>query len=245
MPEGIYRLILPFTQKLQNGKTIEQEKSAAFEWVENRLHFVDWDFLRTQQDGELNEETKDELNKIFKNGNKNTIYDYFTSSYSSPDKMNFVEFLKYYPDFDDNNVWTPEMKEKFENSEYWSPYKKDGWTLDDFPEGPSFYEPAKINESLAYYAGITTDDIRANYTEKKWNTFYVKEIDRYVVFRDGWTAAEFVVEEGKKSGDTVILTGRTITFGPLQTGEVRGFGTSVLTLKEKDGRYLIQSLEAK
>ena len=245
LPEGIYRLILPFTQKLQNGKTIEQEKSAAFEWVENRLHFVDWDFLRTQQDGELNEETKDELNKIFKNGNKNTIYDYFTSSYSSPDKMNFVEFLKYYPDFDDNNVWTPEMKEKFENSEYWSPYKKDGWTLDDFPEGPSFYEPAKINESLAYYAGITTDDIRANYTEKKWNTFYVKEIDRYVVFRDGWTAAEFVVEEGKKSGDTVILTGRTITFGPLQTGEVRGFGTSVLTLKEKDGRYLIQSLEAK
>ena len=30
LPEGIYRLILPFTQKLQNGKTIEQEKSAVF-----------------------------------------------------------------------------------------------------------------------------------------------------------------------------------------------------------------------
>ena len=245
LPEGIYRLILPFTQKLQNGKTIEQEKSAVFEWVENRLHFVDWDFLRTQPDGELNDETKDELNKIFKNGNKNTLYDYFTSAYSSPDKMDFVEFLKYYPAFDDNHVWTAEMKEKFENSEYWSPYRKDGWTLDNYPEGPSFYDPAKINESLAYYAGITTDDIRANYTEKKWKTFYVKEIDRYVVFGDGWTTAEFIVEEGKKSGDTVTLTGETIMFKPLKSGEMREFGTSVLTLKEKDGRYLIQSLQAK
>ena len=245
LPEGIYRLILPFTQKLQNGKTIEQEKSAVFEWVENRLHFVDWDFLRTQPDGELNDETKDELNKIFKNGNKNTLYDYFTSAYSSPDKMDFVEFLKYYPAFDDNHVWTAEMKEKFENSEYWSPYRKDGWTLDNYPEGPSFYDPAKINESLAYYAGITTDDIRANYTEKKWKTFYVKEIDRYVVFGDGWTTAEFIVEKGKKSGDTVTLTGETIMFKPLKSGEMREFGTSVLTLKEKDGRYLIQSLQAK
>ena len=245
LPEGIYRLILPFTQKLQNGKTIEQEKSAVFEWVENRLHFVDWDFLRTQPDGELNDETKDELNKIFKNGNKNTLYDYFTSTYSSPDKMDFIEFLKYYPAFDDNHVWTAEMKEKFENSEYWSPYRKDGWTLDNYPEGPSFYDPAKINESLAYYAGITTDDIRANYTEKKWKTFYVKEIDRYVVFGDGWTTAEFIIEEGKKSGDTVTLTGETIMFKPLKSGEMREFGTSVLTLKEKDGRYLIQSLQAK
>ncbi len=245
LPEGIYRLILPFTQKLQNGKTIEQEKSAVFEWVENRLHFVDWDFLRTQPDGELNDETKDELNKIFKNGNKNTLYDYFTSAYSSPDKMDFVEFLKYYPAFDDNHVWTAEMKEKFENSEYWSPYRKDGWTLDNYPEGPSFYDPAKINESLAYYAGITTDDIRANYTEKKWKTFYVKEIDRYVVFGDGWTTAKFIVEEGKKSGDTVTLTGETIMFKPLKSGEMREFGTSVLTLKEKEGRYLIQSLQAK
>ena len=245
LPEGIYRLILPFTQKLQNGKTIEQEKSAVFEWVENRLHFVDWEFLLSQPDGELNDETKDELNKIFKNGNKNTLYDYFTSAYSSPDKMDFVEFLKYYPAFDDNHVWTAEMKEKFENSEYWSPYRKDGWTLDNYPEGPSFYDPAKINESLAYYAGITTDDIRANYTEKKWKTFYVKEIDRYVVFGDGWAPAKFIVEEGKKSGDTVTLTGETIMFKPLKSGEMREFGTSVLTLKEKEGRYLIQSLQAK
>ena len=148
LPEGIYRLILPFTQKLQNGKTIEQEKSAVFEWVENRLHFVDWDFLRTQPDGELNDETKDELNKIFKNGNKNTLYDYFTSAYSSPDKMDFVEFSKYYPAFDDNHVRTAEMKEKFENSEYWSPYRKDGWTLDNYPEGPSSMTLRRLTKAL-------------------------------------------------------------------------------------------------
>ena len=245
LEEGTYRITAAVTQKLQSGQIVTKEISAVFGWVENRLHFVDWDFLRTQPDGDLNEETKDDLNKIFKNGNKNTLYDYFTSAYSSPDKMDFVEFLKYYPAFDDNHVWTAEMKEKFENSEYWSPYRKDGWTLDNYPEGPSFYDPAKINESLAYYAGITTDDIRANYTEKKWKTFYVKEIDRYVVFGDGWTTAQFIVEEGKKSGDTVTLTGETIMFKPLKSGEMRESGTSVLTLKEKDGRYLIQSLQAK
>ena len=73
----------------------------------------------------------------------------------------------------------------------------------------------------------------------------MKEIDRYVVFGDGWTTAQFIIEEGKKSGDTVTLTGETIMFKPLKSGEMRESGTSVLTLKEKDGRYLIQSLQAK
>ena len=245
LPEGIYRLILPFTQKLQNGKTIEQEKSAVFEWVENRLHFVDWDFLRTQPDGELNDETKDELNKIFKNGNKNTLYDYFTSEYSSPDKMNFNKFLRYYPDFDSSQKWTPELKEKFENSAFWSEYKEHGFTVDDFITPIHLYRPDILNESLAYYADISLDDLRANSTKKEWDRNYVPEIDRYVTFTSDAGGGQFLVEKAEKTGDTVTLTGQTsIEKGDGDNAHYQS-GTSVLILKEKEGRYLIQSLQAK
>ena len=134
LPEGIYRLILPFTQKLQSGKTIEQENAAVFEWVENRLHLVDWDFLLSQPDGDLNGETKDELNQAFETWGKTSLYCYFTSAYSSPDKMDFFEFLRYYPEFEDAMGWTPELKEKFEDSAFWSTYRKNGWTVDNFVE---------------------------------------------------------------------------------------------------------------
>ncbi len=245
LPEGIYRLILPFTQKLQNGKTIEQENAAVFEWVENRLHLVDWDFLLSQPDGDLNEETKDELNRIFETWGKTSLYCYFTSAYSSPDKMDFFEFLRYYPQFDDVMGWTPELKAKFEDSEYWSPYRKDGWTVDNFITPVKPYDPAGLNQSLTYYAGITLDDIRTHYTQKEWNQFYVKDIDRYITFTSDAGGGKFIVTEGKKSGDTVILTGETLNIKEKGLDIYSGYGTSVLTLKEKDGRYLIQSLAAK
>ena len=245
LPEGIYRLILPFTQKLQNGKTIEQENAATFEWVENRLHLVDWDFLLSQPDGDLNEETKDELNRIFETWGKTSLYCYFTSAYSSPDKMDFFEFLRYYPQFDDVMGWTPELKAKFEDSEYWSPYRKDGWTVDNFITPVKPYDPAGLNQSLEYYAGITLDDIRTHYTQKEWNQFYVKDIDRYITFTSDAGGGKFIVTEGKKSGDTVTLVGETLNLKERDRNLYNGDGTSVLTLKEKDGRYLIQSLEAK
>ena len=245
LPEGIYRLILPFTQKLQNGKTIEQENDAVFEWVENRLHLVDWNFLLSQPDGDLNEETKDELNRIFETWGKTSLYCYFTSAYSSPDKMDFFEFLRYYPQFDDVMGWTPELKAKFEDSEYWSPYRKDGWTVDNFITPVKPYDPAGLNQSLTYYAGITLDDIRTHYTQKEWNQFYVKDIDRYITFTSDAGGGKFIVTEGKKSGDTVTLVGETLNLKERDRNLYNGDGASVLTLKEKDGRYLIQSLAAK
>jgi len=245
LPEGIYRLILPFTQKLQNGKTIEQENAATFEWVENRLHLVDWDFLLSQPDGDLNEETKDKLNQVFQTWGKTSLYCYFTSAYSSPDKMDFFEFLRYYPQFDDVMGWTPELKAKFEDSEYWSPYRKDGWTVDNFITPVKPYDPAGLNRSLEYYAGITLDDIRTHYTQKEWNQFYVKDIDRYITFTSDAGGGKFIVTEGKKSGDTVTLVGETLNLKERDRNLYNGDGTSILTLKEKDGRYLIQSLEAK
>ena len=245
LPEGSYRITKQFTQKLKNGKEVKREKAAVFEWVENRLHFVDWDFLLSQPDGDLNEETKDELNRIFERWGKTSLYCYFTSAYSSPDKMDFFEFLRYYPQFDDVMGWTPELKAKFEDSEYWSPYRKDGWTVDNFITPVKPYDPAGLNQSLEYYAGITLDDIRTHYTQKEWNQFYVKDIDRYITFTSDAGGGKFIVTEGKKSGDTVTLVGETLNLKERDRNLYNGDGTSVLTLKEKDGRYLIQSLAAK
>ena len=245
LPEGIYRLILPFTQKLQSGKTIEQENAAVFEWVENRLHLVDWDFLLSQPDGDLNGETKDELNQAFETWGKTSLYCYFTSAYSSPDKMDFFEFLRYYPQFDDVMGWTPELKAKFEDSAFWSTYRKNGWTVDNFITPVKPYDPAGLNQSLEYYAGITLDDIRTHYTQKEWNQFYVKDIDRYITFTSDAGGGKFIVTEGKKSGDTVTLVGETLNLKERDRNLYNGDGISVLTLQEADGRYLIQSLEAK
>ena len=245
LPEGIYRLILPFTQKLQSGKTIEQENAAVFEWVENRLHFVDWDFLLSQPDGDLNEETKDKLNQVFQTWGKTSLYCYFTSAYSSPDKMDFFEFLRYYPEFEDAMGWTPELKAKFEDSAFWSTYRKNGWTVNNFITPVKPYDPAGLNQSLTYYAGITLDDIRTHYTQKEWNQFYVKDIDRYITFTSDAGGGKFIVTEGKKSGDTVTLVGETLNLKERDRNLYNGDGISVLTLQEADGRYLIQSLEAK
>ena len=245
LPEGSYRITKQFTQKLKNGKEVKRENAAVFEWVENRLHLVDWNFLLSQPDGDLNEETKDELNRIFEKWGKTSLYCYFTSAYSSPDKMDFFEFLRYYPQFDAVMGWTPELKEKFEDSAFWRAYRKNGWTVDNFITPVKPYDPAGLNQSLTYYAGITLEDIRTHYTQKEWNQFYVKDIDRYITFTSDAGGGKFIVTEGKKSGDTVILTGETLNIKEKGLDIYSGDGTSILTLKEKDGRYLIQSLAAK
>ena len=256
LEEGTYRITAAVTQKLQSGQSVTKEISAVFGWVENRLRLADWDFLRTQPDGELSEETITKLNSMFESWksydggndyfvNMNTLPCFFTSEYSSPDKMNFNKFLRYYPQFDVFQEWTPELKEKFENSAFWREYKESGFTVDDFITPIHLYRPDVLNESLAYYADISLDDLRANSTQKEWERNYVPEIDRYVTFTSDAGGGQFLVEKAEKSGDTVTLTGQTdIEKGDGDNAHYER-GTSVLTLKEKDGRYLIQSLEAK
>ena len=139
----------------------------------------------------------------------------------------------------------PELKAKFEDSAFWSTYRKNGWTVDNFITPVKPYDPAGLNQSLEYYAGITLDDIRTHYTQKEWNQFYVKDIDRYITFTSDAGGGKFIVTEGKKSGDTVTLVGETLNLKERDRNLYNGDGISVLTLQEADGRYLIQSLEAK
>lgn len=63
---------------------------------------------------------------------RKTLYCFFTSEYESPEKMNFLEFLRYYPYIDSFKEWTPELKAEFEASEFWREYREAGFTVDNY-----------------------------------------------------------------------------------------------------------------
>lgn len=243
---GVYRVVKTFTQKLKDGSIVTKEKAAEFSWCENELHLENWDLLLEQPEGELDEAVVAELQKTFSawrydKYNTNTLYCFFTSEYESPEKLNFLEFLRYYPYFDSFKDWTPELKAEFEASEFWKEYREAGFTVDNFMTPVKLYRPEVINEGLMYYAGITLDEIRANYSEEKMNRCYVKELDRFVTFTSDAGGGLFIVKSGKKEGDTVTLLGDTdISYQSSDKWESKN-GTAELILKEKDGRYIIQS----
>lgn len=243
---GVYRVVMTFTQKLKDGSIVTKEKAAEFSWCENELRLENWDFLLEQPEGELDEAVVAELQKTlsawrYEKYNTNTLYCFFTSEYESPEKLNFLEFIRYYPYFDSFKEWTPELKAEFEASEFWREYREAGFTVDNFMTPVKLYRPEVINEGLMYYAGITLDDIRVNYSEEKMNRCYVKELDRFVTFTSDAGGGLFIVKSGKKEGDTVTLLGDThISYQSSDKWESKN-GTAELVLKEKDGRYLIQS----
>lgn len=246
---GAYRVVKTFTQKLKDGSVVTREKAAEFSWRENELYLENWDFLLEQPEGELAEAVVAELQKTFSAWrysiyNTNTLYCFFTSEYESPEKLNFPEFLRYYPYFDSFKEWTPELEAEFEASEFWKEYREAGFTVDNFMTPVKLYRPEVINEGLIYYAGITLDDVLANYSEEELSRYYVKELDSFVTFTSDAGGGLFNVKSGKKDGDTVTLLGDTDISYQNKDDKYKWeskSGTAELVLKEKDGRYLIQS----
>ena len=160
------------------------------------------------------------------------------SEYSRPEEMNLSEFLRYYPQFTALGEWTPELKEKFENSKFWKEYREEGWTVDSFMVPIHLYRPEVIEESLQYYTGIGLSELAADNGQQS----YVEEIDRYVTFTSDAAGDRFEAMEGKKEGDFVTLTGEAFIWKRDESGENNFVTeTAVLTLQEKDGRYLIRS----
>ena len=241
LPTGIYRITKTFTQELASGE-ITKECSTIFQGKEYALSKEDWTELLVAPDGELSEEVVVNLDNKFYgyspyggfggvNYNTNTMYCFFSSKYSSPEKLDFKKFLQYYPQFDAFLEWTPELKKKLEASEFWREYREQGITVDTSPAPVRLYKPEIINEGLEYYTGIGLDEIKANNTQEYWNSIYVKEIDRFVNFTSDAGGWKFEPERGTKKDGIVKLYGV-----PRKDGS-----RNVLTFKEKDGRYLIQS----
>lgn len=151
---------------------------------------------------------------IIENYNPNVLYCFFTSEYSRPEEMNLSEFLRYYPQFTALGEWTPELKEKFENSKFWKEYREESWTVDSFMVPIHLYRPEVLEESLQYYTGIELSELAADNGRQS----YVEEIDRYVTFTSDAAGDRFEAMEGKKEGDVVTLTGEAFIWKRDESG---------------------------
>lgn len=150
---------------------------------------------------------------------------FFLSTYDTPQALSLERFLYLFPT---GKLLTDEDAEEFAALA----------ALPDFPHGDAAlpsdlsvpthrFARADVDAALLQYAGITTDDL----TDTD-GVLYLPEYDAYYNFTSDFGAAVFVCTGGAKDGDTVRLWGDPI-------GETAA--RRVLTLRQQDGQWLIQS----
>lgn len=159
---------------------------------------------------------------------------FFTSSYEDVTELDFEAFLQYYfvesTELEDGDV------EEFQALAalpgfHWDAEDLERWG--NVPSGlpvPVHRIPrAAVERTLESCAGITTADL----TDTE-GVLYLPDYDAYYNFTSDFGPGSFQAAEGARDGDTVRL----------RSEPVWGDGGEVireLTLREKDGRWLIQS----
>lgn len=223
-----------FRKALANAKT---ENEVYEQQIEKQYHLKleSWDFLLSQKDGGLSQETLDRLAEMFEPEismgdsasvfNPNTLFCYVSSEYDRPEAMDLEQFLRYYPAFPECYSWTEAEEKKLLDSSVWKRIFGD-MKIIDTPTPVRLFDPRELNKGLEYYAGIHIQDI-PTWQEGR----YVSEIDRYLNITSDAGGAAFIPVVGSKENGRVVLRS-----APDGEGSV-----SVLTLQEKDGRYLILS----
>ena len=221
-----------------NAKT-ENEVYEQLVEKEYHLKLESWDFLLSQKDGSLSQETLDRLAEMFEPEismgnnasafNPNTLFCYFSSEYDKPEEMDLEQFLRYYPAFSECFEWTEEQEKKLLDSVVWKQTFGD-MKMIDTPTPVRLFDPQELNKGLEYYAGIRIQDI-PTWQEGR----YVPEIDRYLNTTSDAGGAIFVPAAGSKENGKVVL----------QSAPDGEGSESVLTLQEKDGRYRILSYRIK
>lgn len=150
---------------------------------------------------------------------------FFLSTYDTPQALSLERFLYLFPT---GTLLTDGDAEEFAALA----------ALPDFPHGDAAlpsdlpvpthrFARADVDAALLQYAGITTDDL----TDTD-GVLYLPEYDAYYNFTSDFGAAVFVCTGGARDGDTVRLWGDPI-------GETAA--RRVLTLRQQDGQWLIQS----
>lgn len=159
---------------------------------------------------------------------------FFTSSYEDVTELNLEEFLRYY--FTDNHDLTDEDAEEFRALAALPRFPWDAEDLERWGNVPSGLPVpvhriprAAVDKTLETYAGITTADL------KNTNSIlYLFDYDSYYNFTSDYGPGSFQAAEGARDGGTVRLRSEPV-WG--DGGEV----IQELTLREEDGRWLIQS----
>lgn len=159
---------------------------------------------------------------------------FFTSSYEDVTELDFEAFLRYY--FVESSELEDGDAEEFQALAALPGFHWDAEDLERWGNVPSGLpvpvhriSKAAVDRTLETYAGITTADLK--------NTdgiLYLTDYDSYYNFTSDYGPGSFQPAEGVRDGDTVRLRSEPV-WG--DGGEV----IQELTLREEDGRWLIQS----
>lgn len=199
------------------------------------IGYVDWSVLLNEPDGELSEEAVEEVNRLFEPSaafgnigvnNPNGLHCFMYGSYEDVRDLDFQLFLRHFPidsDFEEGE------REILESSEAWKTLWGD-WTVDDIPVPTHRFAEEDINRILEFCAGITLEDLN---TETNSEVMHVG--NAYYNFISDYGPGFFNCESGMKNNGELILLGES--YSDEAGKQVR----TEVTLKETDGRYLIQS----
>ena len=161
---------------------------------------------------------------------------FFTSSYEDVTELDFEAFLQYYfvesAELGDGDV------EEFQALAALPDFPWDAEDLERWGNVPSGLPVpihriprAAVDKTLETYAGITTSDL------KNTNSIlYLSDYDSYYNFTSDYGPGSFQTAEGARDGGTVRLRSEPMW------GD-GGEAVWNLTLREKDGRWLIQSFQ--
>ena len=161
---------------------------------------------------------------------------FFTSTYADVTELNLEEFLRYY--FNGSSEVTDEDVEEFRALAALPDFPWDAEDLERWGNVPSGLPVpihriprAAVDKTLETYAGITTSDL------KNTNSIlYLSDYDSYYNFTSDYGPGSFQTAEGARDGGTVRLRSEPMW------GD-GGEAVWNLTLREKDGRWLIQSFQ--
>lgn len=161
---------------------------------------------------------------------------FFTSSYADVTELDFEEFLRYY--FNGSSEVTDEDGEEFRALAALPDFPWDAEDLERWGNVPSGLPVpihriprAAVDKTLETYAGITTSDL------KNTNSIlYLSDYDSYYNFTSDYGPGSFQTAEGARDGGTVRLRSEPMW------GD-GGEAVWNLSLREKDGRWLIQSFQ--
>ena len=161
---------------------------------------------------------------------------FFTSAYEDVTELDFEKFLCYY--FNESSELADGDAEEFRALAALPDFPWDAEDLERWGNVPSGLPVpihriprAAVDKTLETYAGITTSDL------KNTNSIlYLSDYDSYYNFTSDYGPGSFQTAEGARDGGTVRLRSEPMW------GD-GGEAVWNLTLREKDGRWLIQSFQ--
>lgn len=204
------------------------------------VNVVDWDFLLAAEDGVLSDAIIAEINRLFqpaisqKEGarqpNPNCLPCFVSSFYDRPADMDLLCFLRDCPVAE-----TAALTAAEKNALAASPNWISNLSVDELPVPTKKYAEDRINALLGAYLDITLQDLSA---ENREQVLYLDAYKAYYEVSADFWPGDFRCVSGEKRGEKVILSGNTM--GDIRAGDYH-LWASVLTLVEKEGRYVISS----